>query len=167
MNHVSNFDIFRLNCTPRYKLVFFGIAFFASYHKGQVYNRGILNNHSFTGRPTLSIRGNTDIPIGSDASFRCDVSLSNPSVQRILWRKGAVSKSEQGGLANGGKYVIKQSHYSSTLKVISVNISDADTYTCVANNNFSEGIDTIILSVGSEYFEVFLKIKRENRHFLK
>lgn len=58
---------------------------------------------------------------------------------------------------NGGKYIIENNLSSSTLKVKSVTISDADTYTCVAVNMYSEGIGTIDLSVGSEYLFFFLK----------
>ncbi|CAG2200499.1 Tyrosine-protein phosphatase 1,Tyrosine-protein phosphatase non-receptor type 13,Tyrosine-protein phosphatase non-receptor type 7,Tyrosine-protein phosphatase non-receptor type 4 [Mytilus edulis] len=85
--------------------------------------------------------------VGSDATFKCSFSESSPSMQSILWRKG--TGAGQIVLKHGGKYVIQKTVMSTTLQIKTVTINDADTYTCIAVNKYSEGTDSFSLSVGS------------------
>ncbi|VDI17862.1 Hypothetical predicted protein [Mytilus galloprovincialis] len=100
-------------------------------------------------RPLINVYGTTFSKKGSDATFKCYIRNSYPPVERKLWRKGAGTKSEQTILKNDNKYSIQHFEHYLTLKVKSVNIDDSGTYTCVAENKFSAGNGSIILSVGS------------------
>ncbi|CAG2218792.1 Tyrosine-protein phosphatase 1,Tyrosine-protein phosphatase non-receptor type 13,Tyrosine-protein phosphatase non-receptor type 7 [Mytilus edulis] len=98
-------------------------------------------------RPKVVKTGKREITTGSDATFKCSFSESSPSMQSILWRKD--TGTGQIVLEDGGKYVIQKTAMSTTLQIKSVTINDADTYTCIAVNKYSEGTDSFSLSVGS------------------
>ncbi|CAG2257050.1 TTN [Mytilus edulis] len=98
-------------------------------------------------RPKVDMEGKSEITTGSDATFKCSFSESSPSMQSILWRKD--TGTGQIVLEDGGKYVIQKTAMSTTLQIKSVTINDADTYTCIAVNKYSEGTDSFSLSVGS------------------
>ncbi|XP_071181848.1 uncharacterized protein [Mytilus edulis] len=98
-------------------------------------------------RPKVVKTGKREITTGSDATFKCSFSESSPSIQSILWRKD--TGTGQIVLEDGGKYVIQKTAMSTTLQIKSVTINDADTYTCIAVNKYSEGTDSFSLSVGS------------------
>lgn len=105
-----------------------------------------------SGRPKVDKEGKSEITTGSDGIFKCFFSESHPPIQSIQWWKGFGAKSEQTVLVDRGKYVIQtKTVMSTTLQIKSVTINDADTYTCVAVNKYSEGIGSFKLSVGSKY----------------
>lgn len=119
---------------------------------------------TFSERPLINVYGTTFSKKGSDATFKCYIRNSYPPVERKLWRKGAGTKSEQTILKNDNKYSIQHFEHYLTLKVKSVNIDDSGTYTCVAENKFSGGNGSIILSVGSKYSLYLIRMPVKHRH---
>ncbi|XP_052066367.1 receptor-type tyrosine-protein phosphatase alpha-like [Mytilus californianus] len=103
-------------------------------------------------RPKLSLPVKYENRIGSDAELTCYIYRSSPDIHNIVWKKGPTSTTGQVEISNSDRYVLSF-HYGATsrslLRIKSITNEDADIYSCIAQNKYSEEKKSTTLFVGS------------------
>ncbi|KAK6173564.1 hypothetical protein SNE40_016989 [Patella caerulea] len=104
--------------------------------------------------PTVTITGNSTYTqdLGEDVTLPCTVQ-SNPTATRVIWSKGPISLVALNATKYGGSNTTEPS-----LTIFNLELSDAASYQCTAQNNYGTGFSDKTITLIINYAPSFISV---------